>query len=220
MSTAHEPDTQPGLQWNGTIDKMMADWCDQSKCFNWMHTHAYSRYSKRSTAMNICTNIAISLVGIVNLSLASSQVEPMTTSIVTGSVSVAIGIVKMIQEQFNWTTLANDYKRSAKQWEIITRKIQEQLIIPHNGRKDCGTFLKYIKQDINEASDTNVLIPKDIREKCNEKFGKIKDFDIPDVCGQVEHTTIYMPDPPLSSLQIPLLENEVKSAAQVEPSKG
>ena len=25
-----------------------------------------------------------------------------------------------------------------------------------------------------------------------EKFSKIPDFDLPDICGQVEHTRIYM----------------------------
>ena len=214
------PDTSPGLQWTPAIDRMLANWCDQAKSFNWMHGQAYSRYSKRSTAMNISTNIAISLVGIVNLALASSQVEPMTTSMVTGSVSVAIGIIKMIQEQFNWMVLSSKYKQSADKWGIITRKIEEQVVIPYSGRKDCGTFLKYIKQDINNASDTNALIPRDIREKCIDKFGKIKDFDIPDICGQVEHTVIYVPDESSVPIQVPLLTNEVKSAAQVEPSKG
>jgi hypothetical protein len=207
MSTKDEsPDTSPGLQWTPQIDTMLANWCDQAKSFNWMHTHAYSRYSKRSTAMNICTNIAISLVGIVNLALASSQIEPMTTSMVTGSVTVGISIVKMIQEQFNWTSLASDYKHSATKWDRISRKIQEQIVLPYAGRKDCGTFLKYIKQDINEASDTNTIIPKDIRNKCNDKFSKIDHFDVPDICGQVEHTTVYVEEPlhPLT-LKVPLL---------------
>jgi len=192
---------------------MLANWCDQAKSFNWMHTHAYSRYSKRSTAMNICTNIAISLVGIVNLALASSQIEPMTTSIVTGSVSVGIGIIKMIQEQFNWTSLASDYKHSATKWDHISRKIQEQVVLPYAGRKDCGTFLKYIKQDINEASDTNTIIPKDIRNNCNDKFGKIPDFDVPDICGHVEHTVVYIPDP-TSALQVPLLSTTSNNNAE------
>ena len=175
------PDTAPGLQWTPQIDRMLANWCDQAKSFNWMHTHAYSRYSKLSKAMNIGTNIAISLVGVVNLALASSQIEAMTTAMVTGSVSVGIGIIKMIQEQFNWTSLASDYKHSATKWDHISRKIQEQVVLPYAGRKDCGTFLKYIKQDINEASDTNTILPKDIRNKCNDKFGKIPDFDVPDI---------------------------------------
>lgn len=210
-------DTAPGLQWTPAIDTMLANWCDQAKSFNWMHTHAYSRYSKRSTSMNISTNIAISLVGIANLALASSQVEPMTTSIVTGSVSVAIGIIKMIQEQFNWTSLAADFRNSAKKWDHVSRKIQEQVVLPYAGRKDCGTFLKYIKQDINEASDTNTLIPKDIRVKCNDKFGKIPEFDVPDICGQVEHTSVYV-EQSTSTLQVPLLiPNTIRAKNAADP---
>ena len=216
MST-NEAETQPGLQWNGTVDKMMADWCDQSKCFNWMHTEAYSRYSKRATAMTISANIAISLSGIANLIIGSTVSDTSKTSMIFGCVSIAIGVVNMIQNQFNWPALANNFKSSAERWDVITRKMQEQLIIPYSGRKDCGTFLKYIKQDINDASDTNALIPEDIRNQCAEKFGKIKDFDVPDICGQVEHTTIYIPEPPglpLAPSQVPLL------SAQVEPSRG
>jgi hypothetical protein len=194
MSSTNDPDTQPGLQWNPTIDKMMANWCDQSKCFNWMHTQGYSRYSARATAMNISTNIFISLTGIVNIILGSVLSDKTVSSMSFGSISIVIGVAKMIQDQFDWTTLANDFKRSAEKWDIITRKIQEQLLIPYSGRKDCRTFLKYIKQDINNASDTNLIIPKDIRNQCNIDFGQIKDFDVPDICGQVEHTIIFIPD--------------------------
>ena len=209
------PDTAPGLQWTPAIDRMLANWCDQSKCFNWMHAHAYSRYNRLSTAMNIGTNIAISLVGVVNLALASSHIEAMTTAMVTGSVSVGIGIIKMIQEQFNWTSLAADYKHSATKWDHVSRKIQEQIVLPYAGRKDCGTFLKYIKQDINEASNTNTIIPKDIRNRCMDKFGKIPDFDVPDICGQVEHTSIYTEAP--LPLEVPLLISNTIRAKNAEP---
>jgi len=210
MST-NEAETQSGLQWNSTIDKMMADWCDQSKCFNWMHTQAYSHFSKRALTMSITTNIVISLSGIGNLIVGAVTTDATKTSIIFGCISIGVGIVNMIQDKFNWTTIASNHKQSAEKWDIITRKIEEQLAIPYSGRKDCGTFLKYIKQDINIVSETNPTIPKDIRNQCAEKFSKIKDFDIPDICGQVEHTAIYVAE---QSIQVPLLSN------QVEPSKG
>lgn len=210
MST-NEAETQSGLQWNTTIDKMMADWCDQSKCFNWMHTQSYSRYSKRALTMSITTNIVISLSGIGNLIVGAVTTDATKTSIIFGCISIGVGIVNMIQDKFNWTAMATNYKQSAEKWDIITRKMEEQLAIPYSGRKDCGTFLKYIKQDINIASEANSTIPKDIRNQCAEKFSKIKDFDIPDICGQVEHTVIYVPE---HSIQVPLLSD------QVEPSKG
>jgi hypothetical protein len=103
----------------------------------------------------------------------------------------------MIQEKFAFAALATDFKRSAQEWGYVTRKIEEQLAIPYSGRKDCATFLKYIKQDINSIADTNSLIPEDIRISCSKKFSAIKDFDIPDICGQMEHTAVYVDEVPV-----------------------
>ena len=55
-----------------------------------------------------------------------------------------------------------------------------------------NTFLKYIKEDINNAlSDQNAIIPEKIRDECSNKFKNIPNFNIPDICGSVEHTVIY-----------------------------
>lgn len=36
------------------------------------------------------------------------------------------------------------------------------------------------------------MIPKQIREACNQKFKNIEHFDMPDICGQIEHTKTYL----------------------------
>lgn len=195
------PDTAAGLQWSPQIDRMLADWCDEAKCFEWMYSQSYSRYSKRSTVMIIGANITISLSGIANLILGVTVSDATTTSIVFGCVSIGIGIVNMVKEQFGWTELANNYKVSAKQWSEISRKMQEQLIIPPGSRKDCATFLKYIKQDMTLASEHNTNIPADIRRKCFEKFNTIPKFNVPDICGQIEHTSVYV-EPPLQPISV------------------
>jgi len=210
-ATKEEPDTSTGLQWSPSIDRMLAGWCDQSKSFEWMNTEAYSRYSVRSTAMSIAVNIAISLNGIANLIVGTpAQMSTIPPSTILGCVSVAIGIISMLQDKFDWITMANNFKVASVQWSHVSRKLEEQLAVPPSGRKDCGTFLKYIKQDINNASESNYMIPKDIRTKCMDKFGKIPDFDVPDICGQVEHTLVY--SEPTSTLQVPLLiSNTIRS---------
>ena len=181
------------VRWNRIEEEMVANWCDQSKCFNWMNTEAYSRYSIRAIVMSITTNTIISLSGVANLIVGGGMIpiDESKISIIFGCVSISVGIVNMIQDKLNWNVLANNFKQSAGRWSIITRKIEEILAMPRSCRGDCGAFLKYIKQEISDASDTNSMIPKDIREMCNEKFGSIKDFDIPDICGQVEHTIFY-----------------------------
>jgi len=200
--TKEEPDTALGLQWTPSIERMLSNWCDQSKSFEWMNTEAYSRYSVRSTSMSIAVNISISLSGIANLIIGTpvntTSVPPST---ILGCIAVAIGIISMLQDKFDWITMANNFKQASIRWSHISRKLEEQLAVPPTGRKDCGTFLKYIKQDINAASESNYMIPKDVRTKCMNKFSKIPGFDVPDICGQVEHTSIYHEEP----LSIPLL---------------
>jgi len=202
MSKDETPDNAAGLQWSPQIDKMLADWCDEAKCFEWMHSESYSRYSRRATVMTIGSNITISLTGIANLVLGVTVSDATTTSMIFGCVSIGIGVVNMIQQQFGWTTLANNYKVSAKQWSEISRKVQEQLVIPPTARKDCATFLKYIKQDMTLASEHNSNLPKDIRQKCFEKFKSIPNFNLPDICGQIEHTAVYLEQPLLNQVVV------------------
>lgn len=186
-------DTAVGLQWTASIDSMLAGWCDEAKAFDWMNTEAYSRYSKRAMGMSITVNVAIALSGVANLIVGSSQLVDIsiTPSTILGCISIAISIISMLEDKFDWITMANNFKQASVQWSTVTRKLEEQLAVPHAGRKDCGTFLKYIKQDISHVSETNYMIPKDIRESCNKKFGPIPNFDVPDICGGIEHTSVY-----------------------------
>jgi hypothetical protein len=214
-----QSETSSGLQWTPSIDHMLANWCDQAKSFEWMNTEAYSRYSVRSTAMSITVNISIALSGVANLIVGSAQLTnasvPPTT--ILGCVSIFISIISMLQDKFDWITMANNFKQESVQWSNVSRKLEEQLAVPPAGRKDCSTFLKYIKQDINTVSATNYMIPKDIRTKCMEKFGKIPNFDVPDICGQVEHTSIYV-EQPTSTLQVPLLiSNTIRAKNAGDP---
>ena len=79
--------------------------------------------------------------------------------------------------------------------------------IPRASRKDCQTFLKVLKQDINQVSnDGNAKIPEFIRDMCYERFNKIKDFDVPDICGQIEHTTVCIEDE-----KLPLLSSQLSN---------
>ena len=200
-----QDDTQPGLQWNENIDKLLSEKCDEAKCFEWMHGESYSRYSKRAMGMTIATNTIIAISGIANIvvgKISDASVDPST---IFGCISIVISLVNMLQDKFDWLTMANTFKQSANHWGIIVRKIQEQLVIPYSGRQDCRAFLKYIKQDINLISSSNALIPHDIRELCAAKFSPIPQFNVPDICGQVEHTSVFVPSN--ESVRTPLLTN-------------
>lgn len=179
--------------WNPGVEKMLASWCDESKCFEWMHTEAYSFFDKRSRILTIASNVLTAFSGISNIMAGGTTINGFQLSWVFGSLSIVISITNMLQEKLGYLTKSVEHNHYATQWGAIRRKIEEQLSIPPESRKDCATFLKYLRVDINQVSvDGNSMIPERIRDECHEKFGKIQDFDLPDICGKVEHTRIYV----------------------------
>lgn len=183
------------LQWTTGIETMLAKWCDEAKCFEWMHMEAYHYYESKSRCMVIASNVLTSVSGLVNLIVGGIAIQGFQTSWIFGTISILISITNMLQEKLAYTTSSTEHKNYATLWGIVRRKIEEELVIPPISRKQCATFLKYVRDDINKVSlDGNTKIPENIRQSCLNKFGSIAHFEIPDICGSMEHTVVYTED--------------------------
>ena len=177
------------LSWSLSVERMIVRWADQAKCFVWMHTETFSYYDTHARTIIIASNILTAVSGLSNVIAGGTTVSGFQLAWVFGSLSILVSITNMLQEKLGYVTKAAEHKQYSVQWGTVQRKIDEELSIPPDSRKDCGTFLKYLRQDINQVSiNGNAAIPEFIRTLCYDKFSKIPDFDIPDICGQIEHT--------------------------------
>ena len=184
--------TAAKVDWNPSVERMLTKWCDEAKCFEWMHTEAFSYFDKRARFIVVTTNVLIALSGLTNVIAGSTTVNGFQLSWVFGSLSIIISIANMLQEKLAYIAKATRHYQYSIQWGTIRRKIEEGISIAPEARKDCRTFLKYLRQDINQVStDGNTMIPKFIREACFQKFNAIENFDVPDICGKMEHTPMY-----------------------------
>jgi hypothetical protein len=131
--------------------------------------------------------------GVSNIMAGGVQINGFQLAWIFGSLSVLISIANMLQEKLAYLAKSIEHNLYGTQWGVIRRKIEEQLSIPPEARKECGSFMKYLRADINQVSvDGNSMIPEFIRFACNAKFGPIPNFDVPDICGKMEHTRIYV----------------------------
>lgn len=184
------------LGWGPTIEIMLTKWCDQAKSFEWMHTESYAVYSKKAKIVMITLNILTAASGLSNVIAGGTSINGFQLAWIFGSLSIIVSITNMLQEKLAYTTKATEHQQFSIQWGTIRRKIEEELSIPPDSRKDCGTFLKYLRQDINQVSVAgNAKVPEFIRDQCYKKFSQIPDFDLPDICGQIEHTKAYFMNP-------------------------
>jgi hypothetical protein len=194
-------DTEEGsLTWTSNIDIMLASWCDHAKCYEWMHTESFSLYDTASKNFIITINSLTAISGISNIISGGYQVDGVQLSWIFGGISILASTLNILQDKLGYQASAVLHKRIAAEWSSIRTQLEEVITIPYSSRKDCKTFLKFIKAAIKGASVESSMIPKKIREECYKKFSVIEQFEIPDICGQIEHTriTISAKEPLLS----------------------
>jgi len=180
------------LKWDSSIDTLLAGWCDNAKCFEWMHSEASSIYEKRSKIFMITSNCVTALAGISNVIAGGYTLDGFQISWFFGGLSILVSTLNVIQDKLGYAQRSTSHSKAATAWSLVRGKIEESVTVPYYARKDCKTFMKYIKADINTASLDNSIIPAHIKKACYERFKIVEKFNIPDICGQVEHTKIYM----------------------------
>jgi hypothetical protein len=185
--------TNGNIAWDKSIDILLAKWCDQAKCFEWMHGEAHSIYDVKARRIMIAVNVITALSGISNVVTGGITVNGFQMAWVFGGLSVLISLITMLQDKLAYAVSAQEHCQYSQQWGLIHRRIEEEITLPFGSRKDCATFMKQLRTDINQVSLAAAgKIPPVIRRACFDKYSKIPNFDIPDICGHLEHTEIYM----------------------------
>jgi hypothetical protein len=193
LDTSDEADR---VQWDANIDRLLAGWCDQAKCYEWMHCESFASFDSKAKGLMLTINILVAISGLSNVIAGGIIVSGFQISWIFGSFTILTSMANMMQDKLAWQQSSEVHKRLNATWGVIRRKLEEELILPPASRKDCTTFLRYIRADINNVSaDSDSKIPKWVRDACYSKFRIVPNFDIPDICGQVEHTRVYVPLP-------------------------
>jgi hypothetical protein len=204
------------IHWTQPIEIMMAGWADEAKCFEWMHTEAFSYYDVRARNMMIASNVLSAISGLSNVIAGGYSINGFQLSWLFGSLAITVSITNMLQEKLGYTNKSALHSQYSIQWGSIRRKIEEELSIPPESRKDCNSFLKYVRQDINQVSMAgNSMIPEMIRVRCYNKFVTVPNFDIPDICGKMEHTKMYI----RSDMNKPFITHGSENSSIVGPVK-
>ena len=194
MAEPEHPDTST-FNWSPQIDELLASWCDKAKCFEWMHTEAYTLFDRKSKAFMITINCLTAIAGLSNVIAGAYTLNGFQLAWAFGSISIAASTLNILQDKLGYQASSHLHLKLASDWCAIKAKIEEVVSIPYSGRKDCKTFMRFIKDDIGKASTGgNSMIPEHIRSACYDKFSKITGFHLPDICGQMEHTHIYVKD--------------------------
>ena len=186
-------ETLPTVAWDTPVETMLASWCDHAKCYIWMHTRAHDEAEKIQTRFLITLHILSTLSGLSNIITGDLVVGTFKIAWLFGGLTLVLTSLAVLQDKMGIAERVMNHRKLALQSLTIKMKIEEVLRLPREARGDCRTFLGYIRSDIHQSMlEKNAAIPRAIREACYTEFKDKPHFDIPDACGQVEHTAIYV----------------------------
>ena len=206
QNKSKEEEESANLTWSKEIDTLLTSWCDNAKCFEWMHSETSIDYLKRSKIFMIVINLLTAVSGLSNIIAGNVSIGGFQLIWIFGSISILTSTLNILQDKLAYQPLAESHKKFASQWSIIISKIEEIVALPPSSRRDCKTFLRYIKADINQVTlDGNNLIPKSVRDACYEKFKNVPNFELPEIVGVLSHTKSFYTKENSESISIPLL---------------
>jgi hypothetical protein len=196
MSNEKESSDSDGIgtsvSWDSNIDSLLAKWCDTAKCYEWMHSESFTLCERKSHMFLISINALTAVSGVANTIAGGLTVNGIQSGWIFGGISILVSTLNMLQDKLGYGQNAVVHKKLIMQWSSIRIRIEEILTIPYTARKDCKSMLQLLRSDIRDAErEGTALIGKHIRDACYSHFKVIEAFDIPDICGQVEHTKIY-----------------------------
>jgi len=180
------------VSWDSKIDTLLAKWCDTAKCYEWMHSESHTICERKSQTFLISINSLTAISGVANTIFGGLTVNGIQCAWIFGGISIFVSTLNMLQDKLGYGQNAVIHKKLIVQWASIRMRIEEILSIPYTARKDCKSLLQLLRSDLRDAErDGTGLIGKGVRDACYAHFKEIDGFDIPDICGQVEHTKIY-----------------------------
>ena len=68
-------ETETNIQWSQQIDQMLASWCDNAKCFEYMHNESYDYNSTQSRKMTMFITILTALTGTMNIGIGNISIN-------------------------------------------------------------------------------------------------------------------------------------------------
>jgi hypothetical protein len=195
----------PDFTWSQQLDSLLANWCDQAKCFEWMHNQAYSQYNTLSQRFIITITVLSAITGTTNIIAGNQTINGFQVSWFFGALGILTSLGNVLQDKLAYAQSAQQHKIYSATWGQIRRQMEAELILPYTQRKDASSFLKMIRTAIDQVSnDGAAKIPGKIRDDCAKKFSAIQNFDVPDICGHMEHTQIYISN---TTVATPLLNS-------------
>ncbi len=181
--------------WSREQEKLMADWSDIASCYRWMHDQSEKVYSTKTLWINVPVIVLSTLGGTANFGIQSlfenDESAKKYASFGIGGISLLAGLLTTMGNYLRYAQLEESHRVASIAWGKFQRLIAVELALNPNDRMDSLDFLKICRAELDRLIEQSPPIPKSVIINFEARFGTIKDIKKPDICGSIEHTSVF-----------------------------
>lgn len=180
--------------WTPQQEELMASWSDHAVCYHWLHDRCEKKYYKKAMYLTLPIIIISTINGGLSIgtqSLFDTEQLRKYASYAIGGISILAGLLTTIANQLRFSQKEESHRVASVSWGKFQRLIAIELAMHPNDRSDAMDFMKICRAELDRLIEQSPPIPQDIIRLFEERFGHISDLKKPDVCGVLEHTTVF-----------------------------
>ena len=182
--------------WAKEQEELMADWSDIAACYRWLHDRTEKRYASYNMGFTIPVILLSTLTGTANFGLGSFFGDDVSAqkkaTLAIGGASLIAGILTTLNNFLRFAQQSEANRVASISWGKFQRLLAIELAISPDERMDALDFLKLCRNELDRLIEQSPSIPDKIIVDFENRFGRIKNLRKPDICGQIEHTHIYI----------------------------
>lgn len=180
--------------WTKEQERLMSEWSDLAICYHWLHDQSEKMFHKKTMWINLPVIILSTLGGTANFGISSvfdDESSKKYASFAIGGISLLAGLMTTIGNYLRYPQMEEAHRVSSVSWGKLQRLIAIELALHPNDRLDSLDFLKICRAELDRLIEQSPPIPVEAIKVFEEKFGHIRDLKKPDICGTLEHTSIF-----------------------------
>lgn len=181
--------------WTEEQEKLLAKWSDYAACYRWLHDRSEKKFSKCNNLITIPVIILSTVTGTASVGLNGLVGDVPNGQkygqIAVGIVSIFTGVLTTLGNYFRYAQNSEAHRVAAVAWGKFNRSITVELAQKPDDRIDSLDFINISRADLDRLIEQSPQIPDDIINSFEVEFEGQEDLIRPDICNNIEHTTVY-----------------------------
>jgi len=179
------------VSWNKELELYFRETAEKAHGRGWCHKRSESIFTFRRTLIDLPVIVGSGIVAFLNAGSTSLFKDPMTSSVALGVGSLIIGVLNTLGTYYNWSKRAEGHRIASIHYDRHYRFIRIQMALPRDERMTPPDLLKAVKDTEDRLQETSPILPNEVINEFQSKFGSNSDIAKPEETNGLECVKIF-----------------------------